>query len=150
MSPTRWILTLFLICGSTLALAESKPAPPSATARDGWPESRAGQVGRGWVRAFSTGDSAMREFYRREMDPEALAKKSMESRIESYRKLRERLGRLSLDTVVREAPAELVVQLLDSDATRQEFTFTIQTSAPHKLLSVSFKDKRHFHGGFHH
>ncbi len=151
MFRLKLVLAFLLLCVGHSAPADTKSsAEPATKARDGWPGTRCGELGRGWVRAFSTGDSAMREFYLREMDPEVLAKKSMGTRIENYRKLRERLGRLTLGAVIREAPNELVVTLLDSDAASHEFTFTAQGKSPFKLVSVSFKDKRHGFGGFHH
>ena len=42
--------------------AATRGSGKATFARDGWPETRAGMLGRGWVLAFDSGDSAMRAF----------------------------------------------------------------------------------------
>ena len=132
-----------------VAGAETKPARGSD--RDGWPETRVGALARGWVAAFSSGDSAMKTYLASHLAPTSLADKSVPQRIERYRDLRKRYGRLELASVVKSSPEKLTVKLMGSDATRYEFIFTAQTEAPHKLLSVAIREGGHFgHGSFRH
>lgn len=126
-------------------------AAPHATASDGWPDTRAGEVARAWVEAFSAGEPAMREFNLKWLTRGSLERKSMDERLEVYRKGRDRFGKLVLASVIKSTPGELTVSLLDSDAAAHEFIFAVQTAAPFKLVSVSLREQQaggHF--GFHH
>jgi hypothetical protein len=147
------IVLSVLLAGATEA-ADPKPAPSPATQaadRGGWPETRAGELARGWVTSFSTGESAMKEFLARNLAPKSLESKSMPQRIVRYRELREKYGRLELISVVESSPEKLTVKLMAEDATRHEFVFTAQTEAPYKLVSVGIKEPGHFgFGGFGH
>jgi len=155
-----------LLCAVLLSLslpvvvhagAESHPSHPSAGSaaaasdRDGWPDTRVGELARGWVTAFSSGDSAMKVYLAAHMATASLADKNVPQRIERYRDLREKYGRLELASVVKSTDEKLTVKLMGSDATRTEFIFTAQTEAPWKLVSVAIREAGHFgHGGFGH
>lgn len=156
MRPERilvgWVLAVILT--GALAAADPKPAPTGAAAssedEEGWPRTRAGELARGWVDAFSTGEAAMRAFLSRELAPKSLAGKNVHQRIERYRDLRERYGKLVFASVVKSTTSELTVKLLDSDMTPHDFVFTVQTAAPYKLVSVGIREMGHGFGGFHH
>jgi hypothetical protein len=135
-----------------LELHGVRPASASVAKRspkeEGWPDTNAGSIGRQWVAAYDSGEVAMRGFYARAMSAESLAKKPPEARLESYRKLRERIGKLMLASVVDSRDTMLVVSLLAEDGVPREFTFTLEGKPPHKLLSVSMLDVQHGgHGG---
>ncbi len=132
---------------STTSPAGTAPAPRTAT-RDGWPDTRAGELGRGWVTAFNTGDKAMREFYRLHLAPEELAKRGPDERLGKYRGLRDKYGSLTFGSVNESAKAELKVTLLDADAAPHKFVFKIQPKSPYRLLSVGIMEMSH--GMFHH
>lgn len=134
------------------AAAVAAKDAPVAAADDGWPDTHAGEVARGWVTAFDAGETAMRAFYEKTIAPESLKQRPVEARMENYAKLRERYGRLTLGTVVASKPAELTVTLLDADAATHTFVFTVQPKAPWKLVSVGIQQLQqvHGHGGFHH
>lgn len=153
LRTTAAIILTAAIAAVMLAHAKS-PAPSAATTQapgDGWPETRAGAVGRKWVAAFAAGDSAMRAFYAQELTAESLAKKPADQRLSGYRKLRESVGSLTFGSVVESAPYEVKVKLIDADAESHTFIFTLQTAAPYKLLTVSKLERRpHGFGGFHH
>jgi len=147
-----------LLCAVVLSLslagvagAATKPTPAPAAResdRDGWPDTRVGALARGWVTAFSSGDSAMKAYLTTHLAPTSLADKSVPQRIERFRDLRGRYGRLELVSVVKSSREKLTVKLMGSDATRYEFVFTAQTEAPYKLLSVAIREGGHFgHGG---
>jgi hypothetical protein len=108
-------------------------------------------MGRRWVEAFGTGEAAMRDFYTREMSKESAAKRDVPTRVERYKQLRERYGKLSFASVVESKPHQLTVKLMSSDASTHVFIFTVQPEPPHKLVSVGIKERRHGHGfGGHH
>ena len=143
-------LSLFAAVPSTPAQA----AEPVAAATAGWPATRAGQLARGWVTAFSTGETAMRDFIDINLAPKSLAERNTRARVEKYRTLRDQYGKLQLESVLKSTPGELTAKLIDSDAKSHEFTFAVQTEAPYKLLSVSLRETLHgmhgMFGGFHH
>jgi hypothetical protein len=134
------------------AAAAPKDSAQRAKARDGWPDTKAGDLGRLWVQAFSTGEAAMREFNEKHLTTESLAKKSAAKRVESYRKFHDQYGALMLAKVIKSTPGEITVSLMDADGAPHEFIFAVQTAAPFKLLSVSIREQHHGHGsgGFSH
>ena len=145
---------------ATTATTIAKPAAPAAI-HDGWPDTPPGAVGRGYLAAFAAGDSVMRIFLARELSPESIAHRSIDSRITSIRGLRDRFDRLALASVVTSAADSVVVQLLAADGTQHQFTFQVQSAPPHKLESVTMRDFRteshglggwlqSLHRGFHH
>ena len=146
-------LLVFLMC-TAVPSAHGQATRRVATATPGWPASRAGELARGWVTAFSGGETAMRDFIDRNMAPQSLAERNTRTRVEKYRTLRDQYGKLQLDSVLKSTPGELTARLIDSDAKAHEFTFAVQTEAPYKLLSVSMRETMHglhgMFGGFHH
>jgi hypothetical protein len=157
--PALFAATLFasiLFATPIPAGAASQAPPPSSEHsragpdREGWPDSRAGELARGWVHAFSTGEPEMKAFLASEMAPASLHDRKVPQRIEKYRTLREKYGKLSLVSVVKETPGELTVKLIDSDSATHDFVFTVQPASPFKLVSVGILEMGHGFGGFHH
>lgn len=143
------------------------PAPasgPSASARapgkrvqelGGWPDTRAGEIARRWVTAFSQGEDSMRACLPQIVTPEGLAKHPLSERLESYRKFREPLGTLTLASIDRSSPGEIEATLLASDMSRHRFMFKVQTAPPFKLIEIRATERRmhpgmEWLGGFHH
>lgn len=142
-------VSIVAIAGSkSESVSTAKTAEKSAVSRDGWPDTRPGAVGRHWVKAFRLGETAMREFYLVELSAESLAKRSADARLETYRTFRERFGTLMFASIVKSAPTELTVKLMDADAKPHTFVFKVEAAAPHKLESISMTEMRpggHFH-----
>jgi hypothetical protein len=132
-----------------LALSLVLTAEASA-AKDGWPDTPAGAVGRAWVAAFAAGDSAMRQFLIQNLTRESLAEKSIEERLETYRASRERFGKLTFGSVEKSARDELTVTLFDADLAPVRHVFKVQSKPPHRLISISRLEQRHGFHGFHH
>ena len=133
-------------------LAPSAASAAAAPSRDGWPATRAGEIGRGYLVAFAGGDAAMTAFYQKEMSAEALAKKPAAERLVNYRKTREKFGTLTLGKVIKSTPGELTVTLLDGDGTPHEYIFTLAPAAagaaPSRLETISMRERRAGgHGG---
>ena len=150
----RYAVVLGLALFTAVSCHHAGAAQAAAAAPAGWPATRAGELARGWVTAFSTGEDAMREFLDQHMAPKSLEERDTRTRVERYKTLREQYGKLQLDAVIKSEPGELTARLLDSDAKSREFVFAVQTEAPYKLLSVSIREPMHglhgMFGGFHH
>jgi hypothetical protein len=144
---TRHAAALALLMLTAVSCHHAFAAQPAATAPADWPATRAGELARGWVTAFSTGEDAMRAFLDTSMAPASLATRNTPARVEKYRALRDQYGKLQLDKVLESTPGEVTVRLIDSEAKSHEFGFAVQTEAPYKLLSVSIREPMHgLHG----
>jgi hypothetical protein len=159
MACTRIAVLALLVmscAAATSSAAAPQPAAKSIIRHTGkaseWPDTKVGQRARGWVEAFSSGDSAMRVFIGAQISKESLAKRGVDERIANYLKLHERLGKLTLVSVGKQTPVESIVTLVDSNMETHEFTFDIEPVEPYKLASVSLKERVNAHGmaGFHH
>jgi hypothetical protein len=150
------LATCVALCvGSPARAGKSAPRDTvsvrKAAVHEGWPDSRAGELGYGWVVAFSSGEKEYREFMQANLSAASLEKKGMSARMESYRSLREKYGKLVFSSVVGEKPGELTVKLMGSDGTETEFVFTIEPETPFKLVSIGVKQFMSHGGGmFHH
>ncbi|MGH9442375.1 MAG: hypothetical protein ACRD16_08860 [Thermoanaerobaculia bacterium] len=131
---------------AVLAAAISGVGAAAAAPAVSWPETSAGAVARQWVEAFSAGEEAMMKFLVRNMTPESLKKRSLKERIESYRSLQKKYGTLKLESVVDSGPGELHVMLQDASGAKRDFTFTVGTEAPFKLVSIAVRES---HSPFH-
>jgi hypothetical protein len=154
-SSTGWraVAALALVAGMLAAFASPEPASAggktsSAAARpaaedDGWPATPAGAMARDWVRAFSSGEPAVRTFYEKYLDRKKLAARPMSARLESYRKFRDRYGDLALAEVIEQTPGVLKAKLIAADASLHTFVFTVEKSPPHRFVSVTMLQHRH-------
>ena len=124
-----------------------EPAEPGAAgdAEDGWPDTPAGALARGWVEAFSAGEEAMRRFLEGCVTEASLQARPMAERLASYRELRNRYGSLMLASVAESTPEKLTAVLLAGDASAHRFVFTVEENDPHRLATVGII--RHGHGG---
>lgn len=105
-----------------------------------WPQTSVGQLARRWVEAFSSGEDALRRFLDQELTPASLAQRSLDQRLESYRALHERFGRLTLASVGSSHAGVLELSLNAADGSPHAFTFEAQTEPPFKLLAVELMD----------
>jgi hypothetical protein len=130
-----------------VASAGSTPATarPAATA-EGWPDTRAGRMAAGWVAAFSAGEDSMKAFNAAHLTAEALARRSPEQRVVSYRSLHERLGTLMLVRVDKATEEKIEATLMASDASPHRFVFRVQGEAPYRLISVGMMETVPGHG----
>lgn len=126
--------------------ARSAAAAPGEPLRGdaAWPRTSAGELARGWVEAFSSGEEAMREFLGRSLAADSLAERSIDERLASYRTLHQRLGTLALDSILRSTENELEAAMIAADGESRELTFRVGSDAPVRLLSVTLKE-RHAH-----
>jgi len=137
-------MLLVALAGGAPAATEEEPAPKQEASQ--WPDSAAGQLGRGWVEAFNQGEPAMRKFLSENIPATSLAERSVDSRLATYRDLRVRLGRLRLFSVVSTEPLRVTVALSDSEGLRHEFDFVATEDPPHKLAAMTGRVTQR-HGG---
>lgn len=107
-----------------------------AVAASPWPDTPAGSVAQQWVNAFPS-EPAMRAFYTRNLDPEDLKTRSIDDRIATWRDAQKKFGTLKFASIVSSKPEELKVMLAASDGEKREYTFTVKSSPPHKLASIT-------------
>jgi hypothetical protein len=146
------LLAVVLIATAMRVGAAEKPAAPTDSARraaEGWPATKAGERAAGWVEAFSTGEKAMKAYLETAMASGSMKSRNMNQRIESYRSLREKYGKLTLGSVVESKPYDLTAKLMASDGSLHGFVFKVEPQPPHGLLSVSIQQRGHGFG-FHH
>lgn len=153
------LLAAALALGASVAAAASaaragtaaRPSPSHALADDGWPETGVGDLARRWTQAFSKGEKAMREALPQLLTAESLAKRDMESRMVTYRSMRERFGALMLAKVDSSGVGELKVTLAGSDLGQHVFVFTADPGPPLRLARISMVERRSGgHGGHGH
>lgn len=147
------VLAIGLLAAATLSPAATpKPASsakPAATDESDWPDTKVGSLARRWTETFGKGEPAFRACLAEIMAPEALAKRSLDARMETYRTNLERFGSLMLVSVDSSGANTLKVKLAASDFSTHVFIFEAQPKPPHKLLQVSRTETRHIGGHGH-
>lgn len=154
----RWTVPILSIGLLTMAATPSfaaratQPAAPRSVAQDGWPATELGRLARQWTQAFSKGEAAMREALPQLLSAESLAKRSLDTRIESYRTMHDRFGSLMLVSVDSVGVGALKVTLAASDMAPYQFLFLAQPGPPYRLAQITMFDRRsggHGGGGHH-
>jgi len=147
------LLAIALLAAATHSPAATpKPAPAAklaATDKGDWPGTKVGSLARRWTEAFGKGEPVFRACLAEIMAPEALAKRSLDARTETYRTNLERFGSLMFVSVDSSGANTLKVKLAASDFTTHVFIFEAQPKPPHKLLQVSRTETRHIGGHGH-
>lgn len=136
---TRSSLALLLavaLAAATFATAAPGAAKPGAAPKGDWPDTKVGALARRWTEAFGKGEPAMRACLADVMAPEALAKRGLDARMETYRANLERFGSLMLVSVDSSGANTLKVKLAAADFSTHVFTFEAQAAPPYKLLQV--------------
>ena len=156
----RWVLRMHGIdpdaaASASAETANAAPLPVSrdttgAAAREGWPDTRPGELGHRWVKAFGEGEKQMKECLADIMSAESLAKKDAHARVERYRDIHEKYGTLTLVSVDKSESDKVEVTLAASDLSQHHFVFATEKAAPFKLLSVSMMEPGHMIPGFGH
>jgi len=149
------VLGLALLAGGAAAAPDSRAAQarPDTTKyedREGWPDTHAGALAHRWVRAFGLGEKAMKECLAEIMAPASLEKTDMKVRVERYRDLHERYGKLTLAKIEKSTEEQVEATLAAEDMSEHHFIFTAQPAAPYKLVSVAIKQPGHGMPGFGH
>jgi CubicO group peptidase (beta-lactamase class C family) len=124
--------SLIVSFGFLLCLA----ALPAAAAPLTWPDTDAAKHARAWFEAFNAGESAMRAVYQEHYSPDALAQRSIETRLGGYRDMKSQQGSLT-PIAIREVD-DSRIQVVARNAQGETITlgFECQTVAPHRIEGI--------------
>jgi CubicO group peptidase (beta-lactamase class C family) len=101
------------------------------------PDTEAGRRVAAYFDSFNSGDEArMRAFYREHIEPEALARRPVESRLETYRQMRSELGRVTPESTRVQGPAAMTVLAHVGTRQRVAFSFTFEPGSPHRIATI--------------
>ncbi|TRZ86633.1 hypothetical protein D4R89_10805, partial [bacterium] len=100
------------------------------------PETLAGRHVAAYVQAFNAGESAMREFFTGHTAKDALQKTPVETRMDRYRQMRDRLGSIELRKLVesRSDFVSVVARTENGPFVRLDFQF--EPAEPFGLLGI--------------
>lgn len=91
-----------------------------------------------YFRAFNSGDAArMRQFYEHAVVPNP--ERTMEQRMEVYNRLKGDLGTLAIVSAEAGEGSRVVVKAQSSAGTPATITFTSETQAPYRIVTISFQ-----------
>jgi len=124
------IRSLTITFGLVLGLAVAS-APPLS-----WPDTDAAKHARAWFEAFNAGESAMRAVYQEHYSPDALAQRSVETRLGGYRDMKSQQG--SLTPIAIPQAEDSRIQVVARNARGETITlgFECQTVAPHRIEGI--------------
>jgi len=119
--------------------ASATPAEPGSPAA--MPETPLGRAAAAYFDAFNSGDEVrVRRFFEENVSPEALSRRPATARLEVYRQMKSREGRLRIDRVL-EASAERLVVLARNDANEgRRLEFAADPKAPGKIAGIGIEE----------
>jgi len=136
--PLRFALTVGLTMASGFP-ASAIPADPGAPAA--LPETPLGRIAAAYFDAFDSGDEVrVRRFFEESLSPETLSRRPVSERLDVYRRMKSREGRLRVDRVL-EASAERLVVLARNEASEgRRFEFVADPKAPGKIAGIGVEE----------
>ncbi len=154
-SSTSFAITLLALLIFNLAQAEGTSNIPASKAKinrteamkEGWPDTPAGIVAYGWIKAFNTDEEAMHKFLADNLTSESLADRPMTARMTSYRSLVEKYGTLMFIDTVESKLSELTATIMAEDTSQHRFIFKVEETKPHQLDMVGIVQGGHGHQG---
>lgn len=105
------------------------------------PETAAGQRVAAYLKAFNSGDEqSMRAYFAEHVATRALQRRSVDERVEIYRRMRANMETMTLRRVV-ESRADFVSVLIETKKGAQfEVGFQFEQDAPHKLIGLRVEE----------
>jgi hypothetical protein len=100
------------------------------------PKTKAGECVQAYVAAFNAGEQAIREFESARRSEAALKERSVDSRVESYRSLKQQWGTLKVHCVVDAEGEERIGVLIQTTPSAQWLACDFQFDAPGKLKAI--------------
>ncbi|HEU4333696.1 MAG TPA: serine hydrolase [Candidatus Eisenbacteria bacterium] len=131
----KWVVVAQLwVVGVLVATwaGEAANTPPAKP----FPDSGPGRVAAAWFAAFNGDDDAARAFFREEFTPEALARRSVEERLEVWKSLRAEHGALTPHDVTGAGAASLTVAARAERGAELSMRFEFDEAAPHRFRGV--------------
>lgn len=131
----KWVLMAQLwvvgVLVATWAVEAAGPAPPKP-----FPDDKPGRVAAAWFDAFNGGDAAARAFFQDQFTPEALARRTVEERLEIWKSLRAEHGKLTPLRVTEAGESALTVEARADQGAALTMGFEFEPEAPHRFLGV--------------
>lgn len=127
-STAAFVLAALSIC------AFAQEAPPKL------PTTTAGQRVAAFLKAFNSGDDAMRAYYSENVSADALKQRPMEARLDAYHEMRTNLGSLELRRVISAGETSVEVLIRGTTDEWREMTFLFTEDAEHKLQGIRVED----------
>jgi CubicO group peptidase (beta-lactamase class C family) len=142
----KWVLVAQLwVVGVLVATwsGEGAIAPPAKP----FPDSGPGRVAAAWFAAFNGDDDAARAFFREEFTPEALARRSVEERLELWNTLRSEHGALTPLDVTDAGATAITVAARAEHGAELSMRFEFDDAAPHRFRGVRIEAHEPGEGG---
>lgn len=147
------LAALCLILAASLAATppSSKAAPPKKTAPapakpapapkgPEFPKGEAGVRASAWFEAFNAGDASMKKYIQSHVAPDALAKRSVEDRMEIYHDMKDERGKVTALEVREFTDSSVKVIARGERGGRFQVTFLCEEDSPHRLLGIRVED----------
>lgn len=110
--------------------------PPQKTEQLSFPNTPAGRAAEAYFKAFAAGEGAMKAFFERFAAAASLEKMPVGARLERYRQMKGRLGRLEPVRIVASRPDFLSVAAKDKEGRRLRLDFELEAAEPFGLVGV--------------
>ncbi|HYJ34080.1 MAG TPA: serine hydrolase [Candidatus Binatia bacterium] len=117
---------------------ESKPAPGAKALE--FPNNEAGRHAAAWFEAFNQGDEAMRKFLQAHVAPAALARRTLQDRMDIYRDMKDERGRVMPLSIESFTESSVKAIARGERGGRFAITFRCEDDAPHGLLGLQVED----------
>ncbi|HET7903880.1 MAG TPA: hypothetical protein VFM17_04910, partial [Candidatus Eisenbacteria bacterium] len=131
----KWVLVAQLWVVGVLVATWSgvgATAPPAKP----FPDSGPGRVAAAWFAAFNGGDDAARAFFQKEFTSEALARRSVEERLEVWKSLRSEHGALTPLDITGAGATSLTVAARAERGAELSMRFEFDDAPPHRFRGV--------------
>lgn len=129
-------IILFLSFALLLGAAAPAPAPKEPE----FPANEAGRHAAAWFEAFNKGEAAMRKYIRTHVAPSALARRTLEDRMEVYRDMKEERGKVTALRVESFTESSVKAIARGERGSRFAITFRCEEEAPHGLIGLQVED----------
>ncbi|HET7496780.1 MAG TPA: serine hydrolase, partial [Candidatus Eisenbacteria bacterium] len=142
-------IALFLSLALFLAAAPAKkPAPAPKPAPESKPEAKAlefpnneaGRHAAAWFEAFNKGDEAMRKYIQAHVAPSALARRTVQDRMDIYHDMKDERGRVTPLSIESFTESNVKAIARGERGGRFAITFRCEEEAPHGLLGLQVED----------
>jgi D-alanyl-D-alanine carboxypeptidase len=104
------------------------------------PKTPVGKHVEAYLKAFNSGEEAMKVFFQDHASKDALKDAPVEQRVGRYRQMHERLGSLTLEKVVESRDDFVSAQFRTGNGDRVRLDFEFEKSAPYGLVGIRVED----------
>lgn len=126
----------------TIAVLLALPTGAARLSADGpaYPATEPGRHARDYFAAYNTDETAMRGFFATHVSAEDLRARPVEQRLQIWRQMRDRLGRLTPVRVLDSAADEIVVRARNERGEELDLRFHCATGSPHTLIAIQVEE----------